>query len=44
MRNIGGSIGIATVTTFLVRGAQIQQNYLAADVTGSNLTALAAIK
>lgn len=44
MRNIGGSIGIATVTTFLVRGAQIHQNYLAADVTGSNLTALAAMK
>jgi len=31
MRNIGGSIGIATVTTMLVRGSQIHQSVLAAD-------------
>jgi DHA2 family multidrug resistance protein len=31
MRNIGGSIGIASVTTLLVRGAQTHQSYLAAD-------------
>jgi DHA2 family multidrug resistance protein len=31
MRNIGGSVGIATVTTMLVRGAQAHQNYLAAN-------------
>jgi DHA2 family multidrug resistance protein len=31
MRNIGGSVGIATVTTMLVRGAQIHQSTLAAD-------------
>ncbi len=31
MRNIGGSIGIATVMTRLVRGAQIHQSTLAAD-------------
>jgi DHA2 family multidrug resistance protein len=43
MRNIGGSIGIATVTTFLVRGAQTHQNYLAANVTSSNPTAMAAL-
>ena len=36
MRNIGGSIGIATVTTFLVRGSQVHQSYLAANVTNRN--------
>jgi DHA2 family multidrug resistance protein len=35
MRNIGGSIGIACVTTMLVRGAQAHQNYLAANLTPS---------
>jgi DHA2 family multidrug resistance protein len=44
MRNIGGSIGIATVTTFLVRGAQTHQSYLGANVTGTNPTAMAAIQ
>jgi DHA2 family multidrug resistance protein len=43
MRNIGGSIGIACVTTFLVRGAQIHQNYLGANVTASSPTATALI-
>jgi MFS transporter, DHA2 family, multidrug resistance protein len=33
MRNIGGSVGIATVTAFLVRGSQIHQLYLGANVT-----------
>lgn len=33
MRNIGGSVGIASVTTMLVRGSQIHQNYLAANLT-----------
>ncbi|MDR3750918.1 MAG: DHA2 family efflux MFS transporter permease subunit [Terracidiphilus sp.] len=36
MRNIGGSVGIATVTTILVRGSQSHQNYLAANLTASN--------
>ena len=36
MRNIGGSIGIACVTTFLVRGSQIHQRYLVANVTSGN--------
>ena len=36
MRNIGGSIGIASVTTMLVRGAQAHQNYLAADANTGN--------
>ncbi|MGO8791069.1 MAG: DHA2 family efflux MFS transporter permease subunit [Terriglobia bacterium] len=36
VRNIGGSVGIATVTTFLVRGSQIHQNYLAANITAES--------
>jgi DHA2 family multidrug resistance protein len=44
MRNIGGSIGIATVTTFLVRGAQTHQNYLAANVTANDQTVMAAVQ
>jgi DHA2 family multidrug resistance protein len=44
MRNIGGSIGIATVTAFLVRGAQAHQNYLAANVTSTSPTAMAALQ
>jgi DHA2 family multidrug resistance protein len=40
MRNIGGSTGIATVTTLLVRGSQAHQSYLAANLTpGSPATA-----
>ena len=35
MRNLGGSIGIACVTTFLVRGSQIHQNYLGANITAN---------
>ena len=44
MRNIGGSIGIATVTAFLVRGSQIHQNYLAANVTATSPTTLMALQ
>jgi DHA2 family multidrug resistance protein len=44
MRNIGGSVGIASVTTMLVRGAQIHQNYLAANLTSGNPDTLAAIQ
>jgi DHA2 family multidrug resistance protein len=36
MRNIGGSIGIASVTTMLVRGAQKHQNYLSANLTAGS--------
>jgi DHA2 family multidrug resistance protein len=36
MRSIGGSIGIATVTTMLVRGAQAHQNYLSANAGAGN--------
>jgi DHA2 family multidrug resistance protein len=40
MRNIGGSIGIALMTTFLARRAQVHQNHLVANVTaGSGETA-----
>jgi DHA2 family multidrug resistance protein len=35
-RNIGGSVGIATVTTLLVRGSQVHQSYLVANVTARN--------
>ena len=36
MRNIGGSVGIASVTTLLVRGAQVHQSYLAGNLTAGN--------
>jgi DHA2 family multidrug resistance protein len=36
MRNIGGSAGIAAVTALLVRGTQIHQNYLGANVTAGS--------
>ncbi len=40
MRNIGGSVGIAIMTTFLARRAQVHQNHLVANVTaGSAQTA-----
>jgi DHA2 family multidrug resistance protein len=44
MRNIGGSIGIAMVTTNLVRGAQTHQSYLAANLTAGNPTAMAMLQ
>ena len=44
MRNIGGSIGIASVTTFLVRGSQVHQNYLAANVTAGNPAVIALLR
>ena len=31
--NLGGSIGIASIMSFLVRGTQVHQNYLVANVT-----------
>ena len=36
IRNIGGSIGIALISTFLTRGAQQRQTYLAANMNQSN--------
>jgi len=36
MRNIGGSIGIAIMTTFLARRSQVHQNHLVANVTGGS--------
>jgi DHA2 family multidrug resistance protein len=38
VRNIGGSIGIATVTALLVRNGQVHQNYLAANLAPSSAT------
>ncbi|HKF47161.1 MAG TPA: MFS transporter, partial [Terracidiphilus sp.] len=33
IRNIGGSVGIASVTALLIRRGQVHQNYIAASVT-----------
>ena len=44
MRNIGGSIGIASITTMLVRGAQTHQSYLAANLTPTSPAALQALQ
>ena len=33
MRNIGGSFGIATMTTFLARRSQVHQNQLISHIT-----------
>jgi DHA2 family multidrug resistance protein len=38
MRNIGGSFGIAIMTTFLARRAQHHQSHLAAHITAGDLT------
>jgi DHA2 family multidrug resistance protein len=43
-RNVGGSIGIASMTTYLVRGAQTHQNYLAANLTANNPATMAALQ
>jgi len=37
MRNIGGSVGIAIMTTFLARRAQLHQNHLIANVTAGSV-------
>ena len=36
MRNIGGSFGIATMTTFLARRSQVHQNHLISHITPSD--------
>ena len=40
MRNIGGSVGIAIMTTFLARRTQMHQNHLVANITAGNLKTL----
>jgi DHA2 family multidrug resistance protein len=40
MRNIGGSIGIAIMTTFLARRTQMHQNHLVAKITAGNIKTL----
>jgi DHA2 family multidrug resistance protein len=40
MRNIGGSVGIAIMTTFLARRTQMHQNHLVANVTAGNTKTL----
>ncbi len=44
MRNIGGSVGISALTTFLARGAQIHQNYLGAHVTAGDSASTAMLQ
>jgi DHA2 family multidrug resistance protein len=44
VRNIGGSIGIAGLTANLVRGAQIHQSYMGANLTANNPVVLNAIQ
>jgi len=44
IRNIGGSVGIAALTAFLVRSAQTHQDYLGAHVTPGNPLSYAAIQ
>jgi DHA2 family multidrug resistance protein len=44
MRNIGGSVGIASVTTLLVRGAQVHQSYLAGNLTAGNPATASALQ
>ena len=44
MRNIGGSIGIASITTMLVRGSQIHQSYLAGNLTPTSPAVLQALQ
>jgi DHA2 family multidrug resistance protein len=40
IRNIGGSIGIACITTMLVRNSQTHQNYLGANLTAGSPAAM----
>ena len=44
VRNIGGSIGIAALTANQVRGAQIHQSYMGANLTATNPVAMNAIQ
>ena len=44
MRNLGGSVGIASVITFLVRGSQIHQNSLVANVASGNHAAATTLR
>jgi DHA2 family multidrug resistance protein len=44
VRNIGGSIGIAALTAHQVRGAQIHQSYMGANLNASNPVVLNAIQ
>jgi DHA2 family multidrug resistance protein len=43
VRNVGGSIGIAALTAAQVRGVQIHQSYLGANLTAGNFVSSAAI-
>jgi DHA2 family multidrug resistance protein len=43
VRNIGGSVGIATATALLVRRGQIHQNYLAGSLTATDPAAAGSV-
>jgi DHA2 family multidrug resistance protein len=44
VRNIGGSIGIAALTAAVVRGQQVHQNYLGANLTAGSAVASTAVQ
>jgi len=44
IRNIGGSIGIAALTANLVRGTQIHQSYMGANLTPNNPVVMHAVQ
>jgi DHA2 family multidrug resistance protein len=44
MRNLGGSVGIAAVTTLLARRSQFHQSVLAANITPFNLQVRTALQ
>ncbi|MDR3742580.1 MAG: DHA2 family efflux MFS transporter permease subunit [Terracidiphilus sp.] len=43
MRNVGGSVGIAMVSTFLARRAQFHQTVLSGDITSSSASVLQSV-
>jgi len=44
MRNIGGSVGIAIMTTFLARRTQMHQNHLITNITAGDLKTLSMLR
>ena len=43
MRNVGGSVGIATVSTFIARRAQFHQTVLSGDITAGSASVLQSV-
>jgi MFS transporter, DHA2 family, multidrug resistance protein len=44
MRNIGGSVGIASMTTFLARRSQLHQNHLIANVRAGDVKTISLLR